>query len=193
MSALQAGDELSVKSQAGRIQGDYSELRDGQIVVRLRSDRELSFPYQEIVTCWLLYPWARFLPGADFRVSSRSGNVYEGTCLRATEDACRVKLDSGKEFDMRYQRLDMESILLRIGLSRDLLRAEEEQAAQRSRLEEQAEQLRRVAQTFYRTFAVQGFPDLLEPMGLRIQQLSTLKTCLREQQELLRKATARLI
>ena len=94
---------------------------------------------------------------------------------------------------MRYQRLDMESILLRIGLSRDLLRAEEEQAAQRSRLEEQAEQLRRVAQTFYRTFAVQGFPDLLEPMGLRIQQLSTLKTCLREQQELLRKATARLI
>ncbi|MCA8925583.1 MAG: serine/threonine protein kinase, partial [Planctomycetes bacterium] len=193
VSALQPGDEISIKSQAGRIQGDYAALRDGELVVRLRSERELSFPYSEIVSCWLLYPWAGFLAGADFRVASRSGNVYEGHCLKVTDDACRVRLDSGKEFDMRFARLDLESVLLRVTLSRELLRAEEEHAAARSRLEEQAEQLRRVAQTFYRTFAAQGFPPVLEPLGLRIQQLSTLKTCLREHQELLRKAAGRML
>ena len=135
----------------------------------------------------------KHLAGADFRVASRSGNVYEGHCLKVTDDACRVRLDSGKEFDMRFARLDLESVLLRVTLSRELLRAEEEHAAARSRLEEQAEQLRRVAQTFYRTFAAQGFPPVLEPFGLRIQQLSTLKTCLREHQELLRKAAGRML
>ncbi|MEZ6189289.1 MAG: serine/threonine-protein kinase [Planctomycetota bacterium] len=193
VSALLEGDEISIRSQAGRIQGDFAGLRDGELIVRLRSERELSFPYREIVDCWLLQPWPGFLPGASFRVSSRSGNVYEGTCLKVTDDACRVRLDSGKEFDMRYSRLDMESVVLRVRLERELLRAEEEQAAKRSRVEEQAEQLRQLALSFYRTFAQEGLPELLEPLGLRIQQLSTLKTCLREHQELLRKASGRLV
>lgn len=114
--ALVAGDELLVETPSGTVRGALDEQISSELVLRSSAGPALRIPRSTALHVWLLFPATELRAGDAFLVRSRTGNEYQGEVLAAHPDRLQVKLKGGREFTLRLERLDLDSLFVPIPL-----------------------------------------------------------------------------
>ena len=123
--ALNSGDDLEVESAAGTLRGTLESLGAGVLTLKLAHGASLPIPLQTVTRATLLLVKAEFEVGDAFRIKSKSGNTYQGLVREVfSTEQLTVKLDNGQEANLVYERLRLDSGMVRIPISAAGLRGE---------------------------------------------------------------------
>ena len=111
---LGIGDELLVETPSGTLRGRLAEQVSTELVLRSSAGPVLRIPRSTAVRVWLLFPATELRAGDGFLVRSRTGNEYQGEVLATYPDRLQVRLMGGREFTLRLERLDLDSVFVPI-------------------------------------------------------------------------------
>lgn len=113
---LREGDEVLLESAAGRLRGRLGADPDqDHLSLELSHGQELKVERAKLEAIHLLYRTPELVGGVRFMVKSKSGNSYEGTVGQVLPDRrALVKLMNGRTVDLRLDRLQLDTLVLRI-------------------------------------------------------------------------------
>lgn len=115
---LREGDEVLLESPAGKLRGRLAGEPGPEVVVRLAYGADVRVPRAQVRALSLVHPMRELIGGARFEVRSQSGNRYEGTVSQVLPDRrALVKLTTGKSVELKLDRLDLTSLIVRIPVS----------------------------------------------------------------------------